>query len=125
MVRRDINQVINAPISSILLKVAPYYYSNGTSKELLCLYGTVACEYRNTRYNIPIEIWLQEDHPKVTPLAFVKPTADMYVSPKSTDVQPDGTVTIPYLKGWRHVSEILFFVSTILFLSHLSFLASK
>ncbi len=103
LVRRDINQVINAPISNLLLKVAPFFYGNRTSKDLLCLYGTVACEYRGNRYNIPIEIWLQEDHPRVPPLAYVKPTSDMYVSPTSRDVQPDGTVIIPYLRNWRHV----------------------
>jgi ESCRT-I complex subunit TSG101 len=86
-----------------MLKVAPYIYNNGTSKELLCLYGTVVCPYRGNRYNIPIEIWLQQDHPNVPPLAYVKPTPDMYVSPTSRDVQPDGTIIIPYLKNWRHV----------------------
>jgi ESCRT-I complex subunit TSG101 len=109
LARRDINQAINSPTSSLLLKVAPYYYNNGTSKELLCLYGTVACQYRGNRYNIPIEIWLQQDHPNVPPLTYVKPTPDMYVSPSSQDVQPDGTVIIPYLKNWRHVKHSFFF----------------
>ncbi len=103
MARRDINQALNSSITSLMLKVAPYIYNNGTSKELLCLYGTVVCPYRGNRYNIPIEIWLQQDHPNVPPLAYVKPTPDMYVSPTSRDVQPDGTIIIPYLKNWRHV----------------------
>jgi len=103
LARRDINQAINSPISNLMLKIASYYYNNGTSKELLCLNGTVACQYKGNRYNIPIEIWLQQDHPNVSPLAYVKPTPDMYVSPTSKDVQPDGTVIIPYLKNWRHV----------------------
>jgi ESCRT-I complex subunit TSG101 len=110
LARRDINQVINASISSLLLKVAPHVYSNGTSKELLCLYGTVACQYRGARYNIPIEIWLQQDHPIVPPLAYVRPTSDMYVSPKSADVQPDGTVIIPYLRNWRHVKNFILYL---------------
>jgi ESCRT-I complex subunit TSG101 len=116
LVRRDINQAINSPISNLMLKIASYFYNNGTSKELLCLNGTVACQYKGNRYNIPIEIWLQQDHPNVSPLAYVKPTPDMYVSPTSKHVLPDGTVIIPYLKNWRHVKyKFYFFANFILF----------
>lgn len=110
LVRRDINQGINSSASTLMLKIVPYYYNNGTSKDLLCLYGTVSCQYRGNRYNIPIEIWLQQDHPNVPPLAYVKPTPNMYVSPTSNDVQPDGTIIIPYLKNWRHVKHNFFYL---------------
>ena len=98
-----------------MLKVIPYTYNNRATKELLCLYGTVGCQFRGNRYNIPIEICLQQDHPNVPPLAFVRPTPDMYVAPSSRDVQPDGTVIIPYLKTWRHVKDFLFFLLEVLF----------
>ncbi|CAF3521392.1 unnamed protein product, partial [Rotaria socialis] len=83
LVRRDINHGINSSISSLLLKIAPYFYNNGTSKDLLCLHGTVTCQYKGNRYYIPIEIWFQQDHPNVPPLAYVKPTSDMFVSTAS------------------------------------------
>ncbi|CAF4335298.1 unnamed protein product, partial [Adineta steineri] len=83
------------------------YYNDGTAKELLCLYGTVTCQYKGNRYNIPIEIFLQPEHPIVAPVAYVKPTPDMYVSPTSRDVQPDGTVIIPYMRNWRHPNSDL------------------
>jgi len=105
LVRRDILQALQNPLSSLLLKVVPYYYNDGTSKDLLCLSGTVACQYRGNRYNIPIEIWFQQDHPHVAPLAYVKPTVDMYVSTSSQDVQPDGTIVLSQLKKWRHPSS--------------------
>ena len=82
-----------------------YYYNDGNSKELLSLTGTVTCHYKRSRYNIPIEIWLQQDHPNIQPLVYVKPTQDMHVSPNSRDVLPDGTVTISYIKNWRHVND--------------------
>ncbi|CAF4301182.1 unnamed protein product, partial [Rotaria magnacalcarata] len=107
LVRRDINHGINSSISSLLLKIAPYFYNNGTSKDLLCLHGTVACQYKGNRYYIPIEIWFQQDHPNVPPLAYVKPTSDMFVSTASRDVQPDGTIIIPYIKNWRHPNSDL------------------
>ena len=98
-------QAIQASTGSLTLRLSQYFYNDGSSKELLCLSGTVACDYRGSRYNIPVEIWLQPDHPHVSPMAYVKPTSDMYVSPNSQDVQPDGTVVIPYLRAWRHVSH--------------------
>ncbi|UJR24271.1 hypothetical protein I4U23_027238 [Adineta vaga] len=102
LVRRDILQGVNSLSSNLALKILTYCYSDGISKDLLCLCGTVSCHYRGNRYNIPIEIWLQQDHPNVSPLVYVKPTSDMYVSETSKNVQPDGTVIILYLKKWRH-----------------------
>ena len=111
MVRRDILQAINSPKSNLVLKIVEYYYNDGTSKELLSLSGTVACQFKGNRYNIPIEIWIQQDHPNVKPLVYVKPTSDMHVSPSSKDVLPDGTLIIPYISKWRHVKRfhLLFF----------------
>jgi ESCRT-I complex subunit TSG101 len=105
-------QAVQSPVSNLLVKVAPFFYNDGQSKELLCLAGTVTCQYKGSRYNIPVDIWFQQDHPHVAPLAYVKPTAEMYVSPNSQDVQPDGMVILPYLKRWRHVSDAHAFNST-------------
>ena len=105
LIRRDILQGIHSTTSNLVLKSIEYYYNDGTSKELLCLSGTVNCQYRKSQYNIPIEIWLQQDHPTVPPLAYVKPTPDMHVATSSNDVRPDGTVIIAYLRNWRHVKQ--------------------
>jgi ESCRT-I complex subunit TSG101 len=107
LVRRDVISGIHSSSGDLILKLSEYYYNDGTSKELLCLSGTVACQYKGNRYNIPIEIWVQQDHPHVTPLAYVKPTPNMYVSAASNDVRPDGTIILPYLKNWRHVNIYL------------------
>jgi ESCRT-I complex subunit TSG101 len=109
LVRREIIQGINSTSSNLVLKLLEYYFNDGNSKELLCLTGTVACQYKGNRYNIPVEIWLQQGHPITPPLAYVKPTSDMHVSPTSKDVLPDGTVIIPYMKKWRHVKHFIFF----------------
>ena len=104
-VRRDILQGINSNVANLVLKLNEYYYNDGTSKELLCLTGTVGCFYKGSRYNIPIEIWVQQEHPNTPPLVYVKPTQDMHVSQSSKDVSPDGTVIIPYMKQWRSVNN--------------------
>jgi len=49
----------------------------------------------------------EQDHPTVAPLAYVKPTADMYVAPSHNDVEPDGRIILPYLKAWRHPTSDL------------------
>ena len=107
LVRRDITQSIASSVSNLVLKTSEYFYNDVSSKELLCLSGTVACNYRRSRYNIPIEIWIQDNHPNNAPLVYVKPTSDMHVSPTSKDVLPDGTLIIPYIKQWRHVKLVL------------------
>jgi hypothetical protein len=33
----------------------------------------------------------------------VKPTTDMYVSRNNDNVEPDGTIIIPYLRNWTSV----------------------
>ncbi|CAF1569538.1 unnamed protein product [Adineta ricciae] len=107
LVRRDVIQATQSNVSSLRLDAATYRYPNGTTKELLRLQGTVLCRYRGNQYNIPIEIWLQQDHPIVAPIAYVKPTSDMHVSTTSGDVRIDGTVIIPYLRNWRHPTSDL------------------
>ncbi|UJR07560.1 hypothetical protein I4U23_011848 [Adineta vaga] len=107
LIRRDIVQATQSNVSTLKLDIAPYYYNNGTSRDSLRLVGTVLCRYRGNQYNIPIEIWLQQDHPFVAPIACVKPTPDMHVSTASADVRPDGTIIIPYMRNWRHPNSDL------------------
>lgn len=104
MVERDIIQAVRSPKTNLTLGVASYYYEDGTLVELLCLRGTIRCYFKEHRYNIPIEIWFQQDYPEVPPLVFVKPTQNMHISRASEDVLPDGTLIIPYLKNWNHVT---------------------
>jgi ESCRT-I complex subunit TSG101 len=96
-----------------VLKIATYFYDNNTPKDVLCLYGTVATQYRGNRYNIPIQLWLHEDYPMVAPLAYVKPTSDMFISQTSKYVQPDGRIILSYLIEWAYVRLSLFQMSII------------
>ena len=103
MVGDDVLEAIRSPNAKLFLKIGPYFYEDGTSKELLYLWGMIRIQYKASRYNIPVEIWLQEDHPFLPPLVYVKPTAEMYISPVSKVVQPDGLVVLPYLTSWTSV----------------------
>lgn len=72
---------------------------------MLCLSGTVTCNYRGARYNIPIEIFVPADYPTVSPLVYVRPTSDMHISPTSRDVLSDGKLVIPYIRNWNRVKS--------------------
>ncbi|CAF3509451.1 unnamed protein product, partial [Rotaria socialis] len=102
LVLSRVKQTIASPISNLLLKFARYFYDGDASKNLLCLCGTIVSLYRQNRYNIPVEIWLQEDHPLVAPLAYVKPISNMYISPNALYVQDDEVVILSYLEFWDH-----------------------
>ena len=53
-------------------------------------------------YNIPLCIWLMQQHPLVAPLVFVKPTSDMQIK-VSKHVDYNGKVYLPYLSDWSQV----------------------
>ncbi|CAF3881800.1 unnamed protein product, partial [Adineta steineri] len=101
LVRRDVILAIYTKTSNLILKIASYYYENGVCKELLCLCGTIACLYKGNQYNIPIDIYFQQDHPLDAPLVFVRPTPNMYIS-TTRNTKPDGSVIVPYLRNWQH-----------------------
>ena len=47
-------------------------------------------------------VWLQENHPYVPPLVFVKPTSSMAIKP-SHHVDTNGKVYLPFLHEWAYV----------------------
>ncbi|CAF4618432.1 unnamed protein product [Rotaria sp. Silwood2] len=98
---------MHSSINNSSLKVAPYYYNDGTSKDLLCLVGTISVPFNNGRCNIPLEIWLQTDHPLVAPLVYVTPPSNMFISSKTGNVKQDGLVILSYLKLWNHPTSNL------------------
>ncbi|CAF0798538.1 unnamed protein product [Adineta steineri] len=102
LVRRDIIQVLQSPQCNLILNLIPYYTNERIYREYLCLTGTVVCQYKANKYNIPIEINIHQNHPSQSPTAKVKPTSNMYISTTNPDVQPDGTIINHYLRSWRH-----------------------
>lgn len=103
LVRQDVNQALKSTCSKLEVKLVPYFYNDGGSKDLLCLHGTVTYQYEGHRRSVPIEIWLQEDHPLICPLAYVKPTIGMEISTTNQDIDRSGNIILPYLKNWSYV----------------------
>lgn len=83
-----------------------FSFNNGTQKYLLCLSGTVPVSYRGTVYNIPVAMYLLENHPMVAPFCYVKPTTTMQVRP-GRNVDASGRIYLPYLSEWKQHSHDL------------------
>lgn len=71
-----------------------------TRIQLLCLSGTVPVRIESSTYNIPINIYMKNDHPYFPPYCLVSPTNDMTIQP-SRFVDPQGLLDLPYLHEWK------------------------
>ncbi|XP_068250029.1 tumor susceptibility gene 101 protein isoform X5 [Palaemon carinicauda] len=81
-------------------------FRSGTSRYLLCLEGTIPVTYKGAVYNIPVCIWLLDNHPLSSPMVYVKPTPDMLIK-ASRHVDQNGKVYLPYLHEWNPSSSDL------------------
>ena len=88
--------------------------------ELLCPFArslsvcwSIFVTIAGVAYNIPVCIWLQESHPKVAPLVFVKPKSSMAIKP-SHHVDTNGKVYLPFLHEWSYVCDIKYPYSVIM-----------
>ena len=80
-------------------------YDDGRTQLLLCVHGLLPISFRNASYNIPIAIWITRDHPRVPPIAYVVPTADMLIK-AGQHVDHSGRCTIEYVQHWERKSEV-------------------
>lgn len=92
---------------SLAPKLERYTFPDGLSKELICLDGTIPVTFREASYNIPIGIFISDNHPFEAPLCYVRPTRDMTIK-SSRHVDGSGRIYMPYLSEWnRNTSDIL------------------
>ncbi|XP_061140318.1 tumor susceptibility gene 101 protein isoform X1 [Syngnathus typhle] len=80
--------------------VDKYIYSDGTTKVLMSLTGTIPILFEDTSYNIPICVWLEESYPKSAPICYVRPTREMMIL-RGNYVSSNGDVLLPYLQEWK------------------------
>lgn len=95
-VRRALHQY-----SCLIPNLQNFTHNDGREVELLALDGTLPVMIRGVTYNIPVCVWLQENHPYVPPLVFVKPTSTMAIK-ASQYVDTSGKVYHPFLHEWSH-----------------------
>lgn len=101
--RTFVAQEINAALShfkSLKPIMDKYVYNDGTTKDLMCLSGTISVMYNDNSYNIPVSVWLEESYPQSSPIVYVRPTQEMMIV-KRTFISSNGEVLLPYLEDWK------------------------
>lgn len=82
--------------------VANFVHDNGDERRLMILAGTIPVDYHAETYNIPVCIWIRNDHPTSPPMVYVTPTPDMRIK-ASRFVEQNGKVILPYLDTeWKY-----------------------
>lgn len=91
-------------------KTDSFTFDDGRTALLVSLIGTIAVDYRGSRYNIPIAIWLPFEFPKGPPIVYVTPTNEMIIK-TSTHVDPSGKCLGGYLDSWQSKPELHLLIS--------------
>ncbi|XP_068729626.1 tumor susceptibility gene 101 protein-like [Montipora capricornis] len=95
----DVEHVLKSVGENLRPEFQEYTYEDGQQRELFVLDGTILVYIRGAGYNIPVCVLLQEDHPFVAPLVYVRPTNTMVLHP-SKHLDTSGKVYHPYLHNW-------------------------
>ncbi|KAL9984660.1 hypothetical protein ACROYT_G006981 [Oculina patagonica] len=86
---------------NLVPELQKFTHNDGREVDLLAMNGTLPVPIRGVTYNIPVCVWLQENHPYVPPLVFVKPTSTMAIK-SSQHVDTNGKVYHPFLHEWNY-----------------------
>lgn len=97
--KRDIQQALSY-FKELYLIPEKYNYPDGTIRELISLKGTIPVNYKDSRYNIPVQLYLADTHPYLAPVCYVRPTPDMSINTSNT-VQANGRINLPFLNEWN------------------------
>ncbi|XP_061111563.1 uncharacterized protein si:dkey-181m9.8 isoform X1 [Conger conger] len=93
---------VTAAFKDLHLYVDDYCFSDGKTKKLLNLSGTIPIWYEGNVYDIPICIWLHNTHPQSPPKCFLRPSVAMVINPKCSYVDTKGLVLLQCLNNWQH-----------------------
>ncbi|XP_023223167.1 tumor susceptibility gene 101 protein-like isoform X1 [Centruroides sculpturatus] len=97
--KRDICNALQL-YKSLYPKRQQFVFNDGSSKELVCLDGTIPVPFKGNTYNIPVCIWILDAHPETPPMCYVNPTPEMEIK-ASKSVDMNGRIYLPYLHDWN------------------------
>jgi ESCRT-I complex subunit TSG101 len=112
LTKRDLLSALNY-FKELFVKIERHVYSNGITKDLVTLTGTIPVTFKSSRYNIPVQLFLSDVHPHEPPLVYVRPTPDMRVNVSET-VDTNGRVYLPYLNEWKYPTSDLYMLINLL-----------
>lgn len=84
---------------SLTPSVEEYIYTNGNSNKLFTLHGTIPVKHNSTTFDIPIQIYLEPNHPFMAPMCYIRLKPDMKFE-MNRYVKLDCSINVPYLKNW-------------------------
>lgn len=64
---------------------------------------------KDTTYNIPICLWIEETYPQTAPICYIRPTQQMMIL-SGKYISSNGEVMLPYLREWKNVRIEAIFV---------------
>ncbi|XP_013789333.1 tumor susceptibility gene 101 protein-like isoform X2 [Limulus polyphemus] len=105
LTKRDVLNAIHH-YKNLIPKIDRFVFNDGTTKDLMCLTGTIPVPFKGNTYNIPVKIWLLDTHPVNSPMCYVTPTSDMKIK-VSRNVDQNGRIYLPYLHEWNPNSSDL------------------
>ncbi|KAH3807323.1 hypothetical protein DPMN_135660 [Dreissena polymorpha] len=82
-------------------KFEDFVFNDGSTRQLVQLDGTIPVTYKGNVYNIPICIYLMDQHPYTPPIVCVKPTSTMEIK-SGRHVDQNGKIDLPYLREWKY-----------------------
>ena len=85
----------------------PFTHNDGRTTRLLRAEGTVPIYYQGVKYNIPVQMFLPEGFPRVGPICYVTPTANMIIKPGHGLVDGGGLVRRDPSGDWRYPASAL------------------
>ncbi|GAM87829.1 hypothetical protein ANO11243_058570 [Dothideomycetidae sp. 11243] len=94
---------------SLKPKTAVYTYEDGQTALLLCIFGTLAVEFRAAEYRYPVEVWVPHSYGErgAGVICYVRATTGSAHTPSTTAIRPgqhvamDGRIYHPYLRDWN------------------------
>ncbi|KAI1714519.1 UEV domain-containing protein [Ditylenchus destructor] len=98
LAKQDIQQAL-ATFTNLRPTVTNHAFPDGQTRLCCSLEGTIPVLYKGNTYNIPVALYLMDNHPYTGPFCYVRPTATMRVR-VSDNVAEDGRIFLPYLTEW-------------------------
>ena len=108
---KDVREALANFADFKLVGPRPYFFAGGRVQRFSSIVGTIPLK-GNTR-NIPVTIWLRNNHPATCPIVFVMPASTNEKIARTPIVDEDGRVQFDYLLRWDSNSEITVLVDAL------------
>lgn len=112
LAKRDIQSALSY-FKEMSLIPEKYNYPDGSVKDLISLKGTIPVNYKDSRYNIPVQLYLAETHPYLAPVCYVRPTPDMSINVSET-VNSNGRINLSLLNEWKPPNSDLYLLLSLM-----------